>query len=110
MSLSSRPERSGVEGPCVFNLSSRPERSGVEGPCVFKRPVLFTQDFPFAIFFWDVRLASFTQLLIAWSLHSSTFLAATSQAKFSDHHIHHFCVRLRRRAARVDDCHSTRLP
>src|SRR5213078_3812398 len=29
----------------TINLSSRPERSGVEGPCVFKQPVLFTPDF-----------------------------------------------------------------
>src|SRR5207253_10394968 len=34
ISLSSRSERSGVEGPCVLGLSSRSERSGVEGPCV----------------------------------------------------------------------------
>jgi hypothetical protein len=33
------------EHSATINLSSRPERNGVEGPCVFKRPVLCTQDF-----------------------------------------------------------------
>ncbi len=41
----------------TINLSSRPERSGVEGPCVFNCPVLLTLDFPNAIYFWDTTLA-----------------------------------------------------
>jgi hypothetical protein len=45
-----------------MNLSSRPERSGVEGPCVFKQPVLFTQDFPNAIYFWDTTFGCRTSI------------------------------------------------
>ena len=41
---------------CI-SLSSRPERSGVEGPC-FQRP-LFIQDFPYAIDFRDATLGLF---------------------------------------------------